>query len=101
MGEHTPTPWCIPMGEKNGFIICSGDDPLKPGPILMVLRTPHGRGSVLTDHDINDNTRFIVTACNSHASLVAENERLRKALIDKRDAERNSIKRSIGTGESR
>lgn len=69
-GEHTEFPWCIPTGDQNGFIICAGDDPEKPGPILMVVSAPRGRDRVLTDADINDNTAFMVRAAQCHADLV-------------------------------
>lgn len=70
MTAHTPTPWCIPAGKPNGFIICSGDDPKKPGPILMCVRLPLGRRSFITDSDVNDNAAFMVKAANSHDDLV-------------------------------
>jgi hypothetical protein len=70
VGEHTPTPWVIPTGIQNGFIICAGDDPDKPGEILMVLRAPYGRKGVLTDLAINANAAFIVKAVNNHEALV-------------------------------
>jgi hypothetical protein len=29
MTEHSPTPWVVPAGEQNGFIICSGESAKK------------------------------------------------------------------------
>jgi hypothetical protein len=76
----TERPWVIPAGNANGFIICSGDDPYKPGPILMVVSAPKGRSRVCTDADINANTALMVEAVNSHDSLLAKNADLIKAL---------------------
>lgn len=78
--QHSPLPWCIPAGAPNGFIICSGDNPEKPGPILMIVSKPNGRAYVLTDSDIADNTALMIEAVNSHASLKARIQGLEGAL---------------------
>lgn len=46
----------------------------------MVIRTPTGRGRVITDADIADNTALIVEAVNTHATLKARIEVLEAAL---------------------
>lgn len=88
--DHSPLPWVIPAGKQNGFIICSGDDPAKPGPILMIVTKPKGRSYVLTDSDIADNTALMVKAVMTHATLtsslaaaLARIGELEKALADK------------------
>lgn len=70
MSEHTPTPWVIPAGDQNDFIVCAGDDAEKPGEILFVLHKPLGRRSVAVDQQIGANTAHIVKCVNSHDALL-------------------------------
>lgn len=76
MTEYTPTPWCIPAGKQNGFIICSGDNPEKPGDILMVVRSPVGRRTVATDQQIDANVALMVKAVNAWDDVEALRARI-------------------------
>lgn len=74
--NHTPTPWRT----AKGF---TGEDWERPGALIV-----QGHDYAIADCNVssayrpesNDNAAFIVTACNNHDSLVAENARLREAL---------------------
>lgn len=80
--EHTPTPWCVPSGDGNEHLICLGDEPDHPGPILMVLRAPVGRARAPTDADTTANAAFIVKAVNSHDALVKALNKVRSYNAD-------------------
>ncbi len=68
--QHTPGPW---------LLRCNGIFNTNTNPALLVAEIPNLRLSgnrQRTDHDEEQaNARFIVTACNSHADLLAALER--------------------------
>jgi hypothetical protein len=65
--RHTPSPWYINAGSKNGrrdHQVYSDKDNR-----TIVAQIIHRDG--LSADEVDANARFIVTACNSHASLVS------------------------------
>lgn len=83
--KHTPTPWAY---EAVGDI--PGRDPkASDRPTVCYVgdyRIVRDEASRYDDHaDDKDDAAFIVTACNCHADLQAENERLREALAKSAD----------------
>ncbi len=90
-GNHTPTPWKVVQKPnfENGYIYTS-IQPVTPDPetmrhMLMVSGEYYVCDMIHTPIEWKaakhkQNAEFIVTAVNSHASLLAEVEKLRAAL---------------------
>lgn len=81
--EHTPTPWKI---DQSGSVIAGGKTLVVSGVSMVMGKSEQAEA----------NARFIITACNSHASLLASNKELRE-LLGKLAASRSKFERLRAT----
>lgn len=81
MKGHTELPWCIPDGDGNEHLICAGNDPSKPGRILLVLNGAGGTRDNLSYEEISECNQRIVTAVNTSPAVTELVEAL-EAIVD-------------------
>lgn len=74
--EHTPGPWAA--AKNDNAVICAGDDPVRPGKILFVLRHPWGTDDHLPLDELEANGRL----CAAAPELLAALQLVRELIVE-------------------